>query len=498
MHDLQEYEALLPDEGAQELLKSSPAPWAPLQGSAPTREFPLTCLSQVMQETVSEVSASIQVAPEMVACVALVVVSIACLGTNIRVLPDYLEPSQLYLLIAANPSERKSPALSILLRPLNEQAKLINEFKAKEKSEVDLKRTMLSKRFEKALSKGDEESARSIQAELDNLPEVRLAPTPFTDITPEALAKALSSNGGSGSISSAEGCLFNVLSGSYSPDPNIDVILQGYSGERIRIERIGRESVAIERATLAILVAVQPQVLDRFLGNEILLERGLCARFLYCLPRSKVGYRDARSARPVSAETASRWSRLIQKLAQLSYEGAPRELCLDSMALELYYQWADEVEWNIGPGGPWRGIANGWEGKLVGNTVRIAGLLKMAASPDCALPITVEHFSNAIEIARYFVDQALALTGKAAGLTPAAKEVLDEIKKQAESPFSPYELRQRLRFRKAFKDGTKVDAALSCLAKSGYIRLTLPPPWAGVGRKPEALYELHPDLLSDK
>ena len=498
MRELVDYEELLQDESAQELLKNNGTPWAPLPGSAPTRAFPLSSLTRVMQETVSEVADSLQVAPEMVACAALVVISIACLGTSIRVFPDYIEPSQLYLLIAALPSERKSAVLSVLLRPLIEQARLINDFKTKEKSETDLKRTMLSKRFEKALSKGDEEAARSLQAELDALPEVRLAPTPFTDVTPEALAKALSNNGGSGSIASAEGCLFNVLSGSYSPDPNIDVLLQGYSGERLRIERVGRESITIERAMLAILVAVQPQVLARFLGNEVLLERGLCARFLYCLPRSNVGYRDARAARPVSADTSSRWARLIQRLAQLSYEGAPRELRLDAMALELYYQWADEVERNIGPGGPWHGIANGWEGKLVGNTIRIAGLLKMADTPDCSLPVSVEHFGAAIEIARFFVDQALTLTGKAAGLTPAAKEVLDEIKKQSESPFSPYDLRQKLRFRKNFKEGAKVDAALSCLTESGYIRLTLPPPWSGIGRKPEALYEVHPDLLSQQ
>ena len=495
MSELQEYENLLLQEDAQELLKDKSKPWAPLPGSEPTREFPMQALPALMQDTVNGVTGSLQVAVEMVACTALTVVSVACGGMSIRILQDYVEMIQIFMMIMLAPSERKSAVLSLLLRPLIDLARLINQFKAKEKAENEMKRTMLSKRFEKALAKGDEETARFIQAQIDELPEVKLAPTPFTDVTPEALAKALSNNGGIGSIASAEGALFNVLSGSYSPDPNIDVFLQGYTGERLRIERIGRESITVDSANLTILTAVQPQVGERFLANEVLLERGLCARFLYCRPKSNIGHRDARAAQPVSAETAGRWNRLIQKLAQQSYEGTPRELRLDAMAMEHYYQWAEEVERNIGPGGPWHGIANGFEGKLVGNTVRIAGILKMADCPDCSLPIDFVHFSGAVEIARYFVDQALIITGKAAGLTPAAREVLDEVKKQGESPFSPSDLRQKLRFRKNFKEGSKVDAALSCLTESGYIRLTLPPPWSGIGRKPEALYELHPDLL---
>ncbi len=92
----------------------------------------------------------------------------------------------------------------------------------------------------------------------------------------------------------------------------------------------------------------------------------------------------------------------------------------------------------------------------------------------------------------------MAATGKAVGLTPAAREVLEELKKQAESPFQPSELRQKLRSRKQFKEGAKVDEALDCLAAAGFIRLASPPAWQGIGRRPEAQYELHPDLLNRK
>lgn len=496
MSDLKEYEELLLDEAAQDLFRGESEPWKELPSCTPTMDFPVKCLTPVLQNIVNEVADSVQVSSEMVACAALGVLSIACLGTSVYIRQDYSEPTQLYILISAAPSERKSAVLSILPRPINDLARSINKYKKEEKDRNDLKRAMLKKSLDKALAKGKESEARSIQAQMDEIPDVKLFLTPYTDITMEALAIELSVNGGTGSIVTDEGALFNVLSGAYSQDPNIDVILQGYTGGRIHVGRVGRDTVSIERAMLAILVAVQPQVLERLLSNEVLLGRGLCTRFLYSRPKSLIGHRNARTSKPVSADTAERYNHLIQRLAQQSFEGAQREIHMDEQATELYYQWAEEVERNVGPGALWNGVANGWESKLVGNTIRIAGLLKMADSPNSSHPINYEHFSSAIEIARYFVDQALALTGKASGLTPAAREVLEEILAQSESPFSPYNLRQKLRYRKSFKEGAKVDQALACLAKAGYIRLTLPPPYAGTGRRPEATYEVHPDLLN--
>lgn len=473
--------------------------WGPLPDESPTAALPVKkCFSPVCGDYCIELADSLQVPLDMVGCAILTVVSIACLGTSVYVMPGYKEPTQIYTAIVAPPSERKSAVFSAALQPIRAIGKLINEFQSAEKASVDLKRMMLDRQMAKAVAKGDETEAKRLQAELDQLPIIKLFSPPLTDATPEALARAMAANGGTLSFASAEGGLFNILSGSYSDQPNIDVLLQAYSGEAVYVERIGRDPVIIDHAALSILLALQPQVLERFLGNETLLERGLPARFLYCVPRSKLGHRSARTARPVCADTANRYSRIIQALAKQSYDGAVRELQLTPMAIELYYLWSEEVERNIGPGAPWHGIANGWEGKLVGNTIRLAGLLKMMDSPDCSIPINEGHFSAAVELARYFVDHALAATGKAAGLTPAAREVLNEIKKQGESPFLPYDLRQKLRSRKQFKEGAQVDQALACLTASGYIRLTLPPPWSGVGRKPEALYEMHPELLSRK
>ncbi len=494
--DLAEYEALLQKAEAQQLLLGPERPWGPLPDGKPTAFFPVDSFPPAFRDYAVELAESLQVPIDMTGCAVLGALSIACLGTSVSVLPGYREPTQLYIAIVAPPSERKSSVLSSVLQPIRNMGKLINDLKAKDRSAINLKRSVLEKQMAKAIAKGDETGAGLLQDKIANLPEVKLYSPPLTDATPEALAKAMSDNGGTLSFASAEGGLINIISGQYNQLTNIDVLLQAYSGEPVAVERIGREPVVIEHASLAILLAVQPQVLERFLGNEALLERGLCARFLYCIPRSLLGHRDARTAWPVSADTARRYGGILDALVMQSYDGTARELKLEASALELHYNWAAEVEKNIGPDGAWCGIANGWEGKLVGNTIRIAGLLRMAEMIDPVLPISEKHFDAAINLARYFIDHALVATGKSSGLTPDAKEVLAEIRKQGKSPFPPYGLRQILHNRNKFRESRKVDEALSCLSAAGYIRLIPPPERQGVvGRMPESLYEVHPEIL---
>ena len=65
------------------------------------------------------------------------------------------------------------------------------------------------------------------------------------DITTEKLVSVLSDNGGHASLISSEGGIFDTLAGIYTKNVNIDVMLKAYSGDSIRVDRIGRESECI-------------------------------------------------------------------------------------------------------------------------------------------------------------------------------------------------------------------------------------------------------------
>ena len=65
------------------------------------------------------------------------------------------------------------------------------------------------------------------------------------DVTTEKLVSMISENDGRAAIFSPEGGIFDLLKGMYTRYVNIDVFLKGYSGDPIRVDRIGRESETI-------------------------------------------------------------------------------------------------------------------------------------------------------------------------------------------------------------------------------------------------------------
>lgn len=68
-------------------------------------------------------------------------------------------------------------------------------------------------------------------------------------------------------------------------------MLKGYSGDPIRVDRIGRESESILNPALTVMLMAQPNVVSDVLNNTTFRGRGLTARFLYCMPDSSVGER---------------------------------------------------------------------------------------------------------------------------------------------------------------------------------------------------------------
>ncbi len=243
---------------------------------------------------------ALQVDPGIPGCFILAAPTIATLGhMSIRVKDGYIEPLQIYMAVSALPSERKSPVLSAILKPIKDFIKDHNELMAADIAANQSKRAILRKKWEKAISKGNEDDATQLAEDLRSMPDMKPLELLLTDATPEALAKAMGRNNGRMGFASGEGGLFNVLAGAYSEQVNLDVMLQGYSGEAVAIERVSREPVRIEHAALAVALAVQPQVLDKFLSNEVMLERGLAARFLYAQPPSMLGHRLVRDAKPI-------------------------------------------------------------------------------------------------------------------------------------------------------------------------------------------------------
>lgn len=381
--------------------------------------FPKQCLPDRIRLYVEAVAESLQVPIDMVASFVLVIISLCATGKLwINIKPDWTESLNLYVVIVGRPSERKTPVLKEVIRPVFKYMNEENERRRPDIAEYELKKKIINgrlKTIQDALSrpqKGNKEAKYTIQDALDcqrklaELKEVSLLKLIVDDITPEALAKVMKENDERMAIISAEGGIFGMMTGRYNNNTNIDIFLKGYSGEYYSSGRIGREDNDLQHPYLTIGLAVQPQVITDIMDNKELRGRGLLARFLYTIPNTRIGSRVYRTKK-IDPEIRKEYDTLCETLLSAGDfgEGFERVIKLSSEAdalAEEYYQWIEpqlpeefeEIE--------------DWAGKLHGNTMRIAGLLHVIKHKFNAVsvPVSAETMRSAIEIGKYYLEHS--------------------------------------------------------------------------------------------
>jgi hypothetical protein len=322
--------------------------------------------------------------------------------------------------------------------------------------------------------KAQMEDLQDISMQLANFREVMPMRLYVDDVTTEKLTSVLSENKGTAAIVSAEGGIFDMLSGIYTKNVNIDVFLKGHSGDTIRVDRIGRNSESIMNPALTVLLAVQPNVLSGMMSNGTFRGRGLTARFMYCMPKSRVGDRLYRT-QPIPDEVARCYEVTIRNLLDEEKPQTPELIYLSPEADKLLEAFAGEVESKLK--NEYSDIPD-WAGKLVGAVLRISGLLCRAANAKCAdfqdIPeskiVSPEQMTGAIAIGRYFTEHARAaytLMG-ADALVKQSQYALDAILKTGLLEFNRRDL---MRLCRSFKTADAAQTVLNHLVELGYLAL---------------------------
>ncbi len=503
-------------EKAQEDFEEDNAGWEeplPLENMA-LPAFPVEALPAVLGDYARAVSLSTQTPVDMAAVSVLTVVS-ACMRNLYKVegKADWLEPTNLYSVIIAEPSERKSAVISLAIKPVNS---FVNEYNEQHKVEFEMSRAAkqrLENRRNSLLTqsrkKGESGSAEEFNDELHalveeivNFREEKPLKIYVDDTTPEKLTETLCENGNALSIISAEGGIFDILSGAYSSKVNIDVFLKAYSGERISVDRIMRHSVSVDEACLTILLSVQPVVIGELMANKKFRHRGLTARFLYAYPKSLVGRRNLHSA-PVPENVYAAYKRLIYNLLSEMRTGDARIIKLTAGAQERIGTFYDWVERRLG--GEYS-MYGDWLGKLVGNTLRIAGILARASvmNPDGsgailygddAVVIEASVMESAIKIARYFLVHAVNAYGEM-GVRTDGKATLAAVDKIKEKALKTVTRRDIMRFCRWVGSAEEAQTLLDTLEDYGYVRLSSVDlsDKLRTGRPKNALYTVNPHV----
>ena len=443
----------------RDLFDGDPTPLtATIAGLPP---FPVDALPPVYAEMVDAVATMHQVSTAMTGPIALAVLAAACGGcVEAGIRPGWKEVAALHVLVTANPSDRKSPALREMMRPLvDAQQHLVSEVMPR-RIEAEALRDVAKQAANKAKNEAakvkadpgslptEVETAQDHAVRLaEELTEMRVPVIPrllADDITPASLAVVMSENRGRIAVMSTEGGMFQTLMGKYTQGAaDVDLWLKGYSGDAHRDDRVSRGSAVIDRAVLTAMLMTQPSLLADITSNPELRGRGVLARAMCALPTSMVGHRNHNAA-PVPADVAASYHVETMALAQVLHaaDGDPVVVEFSPEARAVMVAYLGEVEPRLIDPEDLGGPMGFWGGKLVGTVGRIALHLHMGEHGPEGVHKQIEarHAHAAIRIGEFFAAHTRAAFGRfvRAGDIEALEAVWDTLREMhAKNPHYP-------------------------------------------------------------
>lgn len=394
-----------------------------LPGMVKAPEIPAAILPSWIGTMCGAVADSTQTPPALAVMVGLSVLA-AVLQRRFEVSPfgdDYTEPLALWTLTALPSGARKSAVFSAMTAPLLRWEKLEYDRGRAERGRVASARKVAEKRIERLLAdaakaKDDHEREQiraAIQHEKDTMPAELRAPRLFTeDVTAERLQAMLAEYGERMALLSDEAGIFQIMAGIYNGGAaNLDAFLKGHAGTAMRVDRAGREA-HVDKPALSFGLALQPGVLSEVAASRRFRDSGLLARFLFAMPESNVGKRDVRRRVSVPDQVRDDYeSALFQLLEDVpAVIGKPRVLPMTEPALELWADFAQEIEDHQGEGGRFEAISD-WTSKLPGAVARIAALLELAEVGRHAEDVSETATRQAVELGRLLIPHAQAAFG---------------------------------------------------------------------------------------
>ena len=450
--------------------------------------------------------------PELVAGMILVTCAAAA-ARRLRVMvkPDYVEPCNLWIVVALPPGNRKSAVQGAATAPLaaweRDQAVSMKTEITRISSERRTLEARIKDKRNQAAREKDPEKADDLTGEVAkleaDLPDVPVTPQIWTsDATPERLGILLADQNECMAWLSSEGGVFDLLQGRYSNAiPNLDLVLKAHSGDRERIDRVGRAPVLLQSPRLTIGLSPQPDVLQGLAGKPGFRGRGLLGRFLYLLPPSPLGFRTLKST-PVPESIRDAYAAGVRAMLDWKPAAAehgdeqPHMLSLSEAARAEHHAFDEAIEVQMRPGHQFEHFTD-WAGKAPGAAARLAGVLhgiKHAHGKPWEAPITTETMNATLEIMATISHHSLAaldLMGADPSIA-AARRVWDWIEHGRLAHFSVREAFNALR--STFPRARKLRDALDALQERGYVVVVNGPPRDGPGRPPSPVVRVRPDI----
>ena len=427
-------------------------------------------------------------------------------------MPGYSEPTNLFLVAALPPGNRKSAVQKAACNPLidwerEQRASMEGEI-ANARSALKTQQARVDSLRRKAANAKTSDVANQLAAEVteleSKLPVVPVPPRLWTsDATPEKVGMLLSECDERIAWLSSEGGIFDTLAGRYSGGiPNLDIILKAHSGDSERIDRATREPIQLDNPLLTIGLSPQPSVLSGLASERGFSGRGLLARFLYFLPPSTVGQRTLES-HPIPAAVTNAYAAGLQALLNVEpmvvgdqAQEAPHVLQLSAAALAEWRDYQRHIENLMAVDGELEPHKD-WGGKAPGAAARVAGVLHCIKHAH-GHPARCEIDADTMNAALAFMVTCQAHTLSALSLmgsdpkTNGARRVLDWIQSGCRERFTARDAFRAHRSR--YPSMAHFAPVLTILEERGYIIEEAPEQPPGPGRRPSPTYQVNPSV----
>jgi hypothetical protein len=482
-----------------------------LPGSPDPQPLPIDALPPAVRAHVVSVAGALQVPQDLPHLLALGTFSAALAGrVEVEARPGWREPVGLYVACIMPPATRKSPTFAAMTAPLRrheEEAviraapKVLAATDVLEVAEKRLERTKAD------VVKGKAESAEVERARLDVEDARRRIPPDGRllagDITPEAMVIRMASQDGRLAVMEPEPGPLQLVAGRYSDTARLDELKKAWSGETLLVDRVGRPPVRVRRPALTLALLLQPGVLEALQNGHAFRTEGVMGRFLWCRPPHGLGRRLTGPDVPTLDRDAERaFARIVRMLlevepAEIEEDGTPRPhvLHLEAEALDLLHGFEAEVEGQLGDGARLAEVRD-WAGKAVGQALRVAALLELAARAADGRPlvssVSAWAMGSAIRNLRTLMSHALVVLH----VDQQAELLTYVLRRAIELPDGSTlrDLYEATKGRAAIESVDDLRQLVEGLEDRGCIRLRQPAR-TGPGRPPSPTIEIHP-LLS--
>jgi hypothetical protein len=413
------------------------------------------------------------------------------------------EHTNIYCIVGLPPANNKTLVLRSCIAPLSawekEQREILEPQIKKERSEYKSQERIIDTLRNKAAKEDSpteqEKLIREIAEKEASLTTAPVLPCLFiTDATPEELAAKVYEQNNCLSIFSDEGGITEVLSGLYTGgSANIDILLKGIDGGDVKIRR--KDKNFDLNPLLTIVLTVQPPVIQRMGEKRAYIGNGFLERFLYLLPKSKLGYRTHNTP-PIPKDIAEEYQQIIKNLLDMTFvkQNQLKEKIVLSLSPEALSDWKafqQENERQLRPSGAFY-VIQGWAGKICGFALRIAAILHAVKADNGNTIISSESMANALEITALLTQHAIAaysLIGVDQSIQDA-KELFGWIITQNSSSFAQAKITHAMRNRKLGKKD-RLTCALGILIDRNILQSRID----HSTRKPTTHFLVNPKLI---